>query len=105
MTSVHGVPSGPVSAVYGIQRAAERFDRAAATVATTGPSQNGAAIVSISEEARSAAARAQQPEQAEFERGLIESMVAQHQLSANVRSLQTSDEMTQALLDLLGERR
>lgn len=104
MTSVRHVPSGAVSAAYGIHRAVERFDRAAATVATAVPRQEGAAVVTISEQAR-AAARSQQVDQGDFERGLVETMVAQRQLNANVRTLQTSDEMTRALLDLLGERR
>jgi hypothetical protein len=104
MTSVRDVPSGTVSAVYGIHRAVERFDRAAATVASAGPAQQGAAVVSISDEARSAALKSQQ-EDPDFERGLMESLIAQHQLSANVRTLQTSDEMTRALLDLLDARR
>ena len=33
MTSVRDVPSGTVSAIYGIHRAVQRFDRAAATSA------------------------------------------------------------------------
>jgi hypothetical protein len=105
MTSIRDLPSGTVSAIYGTQRAVERFDRAAATIATRGPGPQHAAVVSISDEARSAAVKSQQQDQGEFERALVDSMVAQHQLSANVRSIQTSDEMTRALLDLLGERR
>jgi hypothetical protein len=102
MMSVRDLPSGSVSAVQGIHRAVERFDRAAATVAEAGPRQSNAAVVQISDEARAAALKSQDGDG--FERGLIESMVAQHQLAANVRTLETSDEMTQALMDLLGRK-
>jgi hypothetical protein len=104
MMSVRDLPSGSVSAVQGIHRAVERFDRAAATVAEAGPRQSNAAVVQISDEARAAAAKNQSQDEG-FEQGLIESMIAQHQLAANVRTLETSDEMTQALMDLLGRNK
>jgi hypothetical protein len=90
-----------VAAVRGIHSAVERFDKAAETIAAAGPAQSNAAVVEISDEARAAAARGRDPE---FEQGLIESMVASHELAANVRTLETSDEMTRALMDLLGKR-
>lgn len=80
----------------------DRLNRAADTVARAGPAQSNAAVVDISDEAR-AAALGQGPAP-ELQDGLIDSRFATYQVSANVRVLQTSDEMTRALLDSFERR-
>lgn len=80
----------------------ERLNRAAETVAAAGPAQSNAAVLHLSDEAR-AAASAEGPA-ADVQAGLIDSRFATYQVSANVRVLQTSDEMTRALLDSFERR-
>jgi hypothetical protein len=95
MTAIRDVPAGFSSAISGIQRAVERIERSAENVSSAGP----AAVLHISDEARAAAERAPS-----LEESLIDSRIASHDLAANVRTLQTSDEMTHALLAMFGNR-
>ena len=96
------MPSASVAAAYGIRAGMERLDRAADTVARAGPAQSMAAVVDISDEARAAASGLGPAP--ELQDGLIDSRFATYQVSANVRVLQTSDEMTRELLDSFERR-
>jgi hypothetical protein len=99
MSAIRELPTAFVSGTQGIQRGVERFERAAAEIATAGPTQNGAAVLHISDEARAAAQRVPSLEEA-----VLESQVATHEFAANVRSLQASDEMASQLLDVINKR-
>ncbi len=79
----------------------ERLNRAANTVARA-PVVTNVAVLDISDDAR-AAASARGPGQ-DVQDGLIDSRFATYQVSANVRVLQASDEMTRALLDSFERR-
>jgi len=83
----------------------ERLDRAAETVATAGPGASNAAVLHISDEARARAANAGAAEpDSKIVAGLVDSRFATYQVSANLRVLETSDEMTRALLDSFARR-
>ena len=103
MTAIRDLPSGYGSAVFGIHRAIDRFERSAATVATAGPAENNAVVLHISDAARGAA-RAAAERAPSLEDSLVDSRIASHDLAANVRTLQTSDEMMRELLATFDDR-
>jgi hypothetical protein len=88
MAGIQGIGAVGASAQTGIANAVSRFSAAATEVAT---SSVGAGDDSAS---FSGAARAQLAQsQGSLEHGLTEQDAAQHDLAANVRVLQTADEM------------
>lgn len=91
-------PPTEVSAVAGLRRAADRFERAAGEVARAGPVASNAAVMQISPEARAAA---QRKIGGGTEESLVDQRVAKHAYQANLKTLQAADEMTEDLLDVL----
>ncbi len=77
----------------------QRFDKAAHDVAVAGPAAHNAAVLEISPEARAASTQALG---AGLEGAMVDSGVAKYQVAANVRTLQTADEMSKELIDLAG---
>lgn len=102
VSTIRDLPSASYSAAQGVRAGMERLNRAADTVARSGPAESNAAVLHISDEAR-AAASANGPAP-DLQEGLIDSRFATYQVSANVRVLQTSDEMTRELLDSFERR-
>lgn len=102
MSSTLGaIPPATTSAVNGIKREFQRFDQAAADVATAGPAASNATVLEISDEARAASS---QLLGAGLEQGLIDERVAKYSAIANMRTLQTADEMSQELTNLVGRK-
>lgn len=103
-----GVPRAQQAALGGIQRAQGRLNQAAADVAHDGVVQNEAARVTFSDEARKlASASGHSPSPLGGERprhdlpeALVDSMVAEHEMAANVKVLQTTDEVEKTLMDI-----
>jgi hypothetical protein len=101
MSRIAGGPPAAVSAIAGIQKGMQRFDQAAAAVATAGPAASNAAVLSLSPEAQAAASQAHG---AGLEEAMIDTRIAKHTVAANIRTLQTVDAMSKELIDLLGSR-
>jgi hypothetical protein len=95
----HGVASAERSALGGIQRASARFDGAAATIAREGAAFSAPDKVEISSEARALAAGSAGP--IRLVEALTDERIAGHAHRANLKTLQTTDEMTDDLLRLL----
>lgn len=104
MSSTSGIGSAQQTALGGIRGQIARFNKAATEVVRFGAEHHSeAAVVSISD-----AARAQAPTSealgADLEGALIESKEAGAGLAANVRVLQTANDMNKELIDMFGRR-
>lgn len=101
---IQGLPSVGSSAQSGIASAISRFTAAASEVAqsTAGSGGAGDDTVEISTAAR--AQFAQTGGIGSLEHGLIEAGQAKHDLAANVRVLQTADEMFGTLVSIGSKR-
>ncbi len=97
-STIGAIPSATSSAVNGIRREFERFDRAAWDVASAGPAASNAVVLEISDQARAASSQALG---AGLEQGLIDERLAKYSAIANIRTLQTADEMSKELTDLV----
>jgi flagellar hook protein FlgE len=80
-----------------MQRAGARFERAPAVVTHEGAAFRAADKVDISSAAR---ARAAAPGSSSLEEALVDERIAGHAYRANLKTLQTADEMTNELLRL-----
>jgi uncharacterized NAD-dependent epimerase/dehydratase family protein len=100
MSSTSGIGSAANTALGGIRGQIERFTKAATEVVRYG-AEHHAAVVNISDAARSQASEALG---ADLEGALIESKEAGASMAANVRVLQTANDMNKELIDLFGRR-
>jgi hypothetical protein len=101
MSTTSGIGGAQSTALTGIRNQIERFNRAATEVARFGAEHHQAAVVDISGAAR---AQASEALGADLEGALVEGKQAEASLAANVRVLQTADDMNKELADLLGRR-
>jgi hypothetical protein len=95
------------SAVAGIADASSQFDRAAAQVtrlAGAFSAGESAATVNISAEARGAASAQDSETHGGLEGAIVDTRIAKYAFIANLRTLQTGDEMAQEL-NKLGQKR
>ena len=91
------------SAIAGLNQASGRFERSAAAVtrlAGAYSAAESAATVQISPEARAVAAPADSESKGTLEGALVDTRIAKYQFIANLRVLQTGDEMAQELTKL-----
>jgi hypothetical protein len=91
------------SAAVGIADASNRFDRAAAQVTTSAAASENAATVQISAAARGPAP-AQDGDPGTLEGAIVDTRVAKYAFIANLRTLQTGQEMSDEL-NKLGQQR
>ncbi len=95
------------SAEAGIAAASSQFDRAAAQVtrlAGTFSAGESAATVNISAEARGAAASQDGETHGDLEGAIVDTRIAKYAFIANLRTLQTGDELAKEL-NKLGQKR
>lgn len=88
------------SAVAGLQQAASFFERSAARVTRSAGADSAAATaatVHLSPEARDPAATRDSESNGSLEGALVDTRVAKYQFIANLRVLQTGDEMSKEL--------
>ena len=91
------------SAIAGLNQASGRFERSAAQVtrlAGAYSAAESAATVQISAEARGAAPVQDTQSEATLEGALVDTRIAKYQFIANLRVLQTGDEMAGELVKL-----
>ena len=100
MSSTSGIGAAQSTALGGIRNQIERFNKAATEVVRFG-AQHHAAVVDISDAAR---AQAGQSLGADLEGALVEGKEASASLAANVRVLQTANDMNKELIDMFGRR-
>jgi prophage DNA circulation protein len=98
MAKIHAIPAA-ISAVEGIRKGMQRFDRAAVEVARSGQAAHNATVLELSAEARNRAL------EGDLVQPLVDEMVAEHTVAANVRTLHTVDEMYSALNDIVRPNR
>ncbi|MEN9581331.1 MAG: hypothetical protein RJA70_4340 [Pseudomonadota bacterium] len=98
MISKLSLPNAEESAIQGIQRSHRRLESAAAQVARSGLQAEAPAVVKISAEGRSLAAPPEQGSVGDLAGALVDAKMAKHEQAANLKVLQTSDEMTRELL-------
>jgi uncharacterized NAD-dependent epimerase/dehydratase family protein len=101
MSSTSGIGSAQQTALGGIRSQIARFNKAATEVVRFGAEHHNAAVVNISDAAR---AQASEVLGADLEGALIESKEAGAGLAANVRVLQTANDMNKELIDMFGRR-
>ena len=92
------------AAVAGLNQASGRFERSAAQVtrlAGNSSAAESAATVSISAEARGPLATEDTSEKASLEGALVDTRIAKYQFIANLKVLQTGDEMSKELAKIL----
>ena len=92
------------TAVAGLNQASGRFERSAAQVtrlAGAYSAADGAATVNISAEARGPARVEDNLSKATLEGALVDTRIAKYQFIANLKVLQTGDEMAKELTKIL----
>jgi len=101
-----GIGSAQRSAIAGVDQAATVLDRAASTIASTS-ARGPAATINFSDEARALAATAEQggtsPGSPSLAGALVDLNVATHLNAANIKVLQTAEQMLD-VVETLGRR-
>src|SRR5689334_15740342 len=100
MSSTSGIGSAQNTAIGGIRGQVARFTKAAEEVVRSG-TEHHAAVVNISDAAR---AQASEKLGADLEGALIETHEVEASMAANVRVLQTANDMNKELIDMFGRR-
>jgi len=94
------------SAVQGLSQASERFERSAAQVtrlAGAASAADGATSVDISAEARGPTPAHKSPADANLESAIVDTRIAKYQFIANLRVLETGDEMSREVAKLVSK--
>lgn len=101
MSSTSGIGQAQNVALGGIRAEFARFNKAATDVVRIGAEANNASVVEISDAAREAASNAIG---GDLEGALVDTKVASAGLTADVKVLQTANDMNKELMNLLGKR-
>lgn len=98
MISKLGRANAEESAISGIERSHKKLEGAAQEITRASLGANRAASVAISAEGRSLALSAEDGSTGDLAGALVESLSAKHEQAANIKVLETSDEMKRELL-------